>query len=278
MENIMDIIAEQSCHEQGSLDWFRDRLGCISSSKVSLLMATCPEDKEYQKLLSSTTLKRGETEEMRAQSLQALKERADAARPYYLSDGAKSYLRGLAAERNMQKRYIEEDNLFQEYLDRVAINTKAVRYGSENEGIAREIYHSREDMEIIECGFIRHKEIPMYGDSPDGIVLRDGIPFRAVEIKFPNPDTWMMYAENIHNQEDLKDVKPEYYWQCQSHIECCRAYFGCEDCDFIFMDKMQRGGYRKINIQPNEEDIRLMCQRIEAGNKYIADLIEAIKS
>lgn len=274
MENIIDLIDIQSCHAQGSLDWFRDRLGCITSSNVSCLMGITKEAKDLEKLKQSP-LKRGETPEQREQTISDL-EKYSAENP--LTDTAKSYLRKIAAERNLQKRYIEDDTLFQEYLDRIAINTRSIRYGSENEAIAREIYRKREGVEIAECGFIRHKEIDMYGDSPDGIVLRDGVPFRAIEIKFPNPDTWMKYAESIHDAESLKEVMPEYYWQCMSHIECCRAYFGCEDCDFIFCDKMQKGGYRRINIKPNEEDIAFMKSRIIAGNKYIETLLSNIKN
>lgn len=276
-QDIMDIIAEQSCHAQGSLDWFRDRLGCITSSNVGKLMGECPEDKEYKKLLSSTSLKRGETQESRDAMLAQLKEAADKARPDYLSDGAISYLRELAAERNLKRKYIEDDALFQEYLDRTATSTKAIRYGSENEAFMREAYRVITKNEVVECGFIRSKEIDMYGDSPDGIVLNaDGEPIRAIEIKCPQPDTFLLYAENIVDAQSLKEIKPQYYWQCMSHIECCREYFGCDSCDFVFGDKMQNVSFKCIHIEPNEEDIALMKQRVIAGNRYIAELLDKV--
>lgn len=271
-KDILEVINEQSCHEQGSLDWFRDRLGCITSSNVSQIMGLSKEEKEYNKLLSSP-LKRGETQEDRDAAVAVAKKLADENR---LSDSAKSYLRKVASERNLQERYIKDDDLFQEYLSRVDINKRAIRYGSECEPIAREIYQKKNGLEVVECGFIRHTEIEMYGDSPDGIVLKDGVPVKAIEIKFPNPDTWMMYAEKVHDAESLKEVKPEYYWQCMSHIECCNKYFGCESCDFIFCDKMQKGGYREINIKPNKEDIEFMKERIAIANDYINNLLKQI--
>lgn len=275
--NILDLINEQSCHQQGTPDWFRDRLGCITSSNVSALMTECPEDKEYRKLLASTTLKKGETEESRKIMLAQLKDAADKARPTYLSDGAKTYLRKVAAERNLLKSYINDDMKLAEYLERVAINTRAVRYGSDNEDIARQTLKIYRGIDIAECGFIRHKEIDRYGDSPDGIALRDGKPVRPIEIKFPLPNTWIEYAEFIHDAQSLKEVKPEYYWQCMSHIECCRSLFECNDCDFIFMDKMQKNGFKCINIKADESEISLMKARIIAGNAWIDNLLERIK-
>lgn len=313
IDNILNLIEEQSCHAQGSSDWFRDRLGCISSSCVSFVMLASKEQVAYEKLLKSKPEFKAGKAKIPAKStseqiamLEAAQADADKAKyaaaveeweqacekakaaadanPF--SDTCKAYLRKVAAERNLQPRYVEDDDLFAEFRERTEINRKAIRYGSENEDIARQIYKRKEKMEINESGFIRHTEIPMYGDSPDGVVFESKKRVIAIEIKFPNPDTWIKYAEEIHSAADLKDVKDEYYWQCMSHIECGERYYKAigaldEDgevvCDFIFCDKMQNGGYRKIRIEANREDIALMCSRVEKANAYIDNLLERIK-
>lgn len=132
----------------------------------------------------------------------------------------------------------------------------------------------------------------------------------AIEIKCPKPDTWIRYrhefrkAERLYNQyvkeymelhpeidsdaftddllplehqlstlntETLKRIKPEYYWQCQSHCECNDVDW----CDFIFYDMMQKGESVVVRVYRGQADIDLMLKRIELANKVIENDILA---
>lgn len=316
IKGILDTIAEQSCHEQGSPDWHRDRLGCITSSNIWCLMTPSAEEKAYQKALHSkpkVKIPKGASPEEAAsiekaayddynKELELLRMEAEQ-NPF--SDNCKSYLRKIAAERNLHPIWISDEpvkdengcfvyeynsmepkTMFQCYLDRVNITTKAIRYGSDNEDIARVIYSGREGVEVHESGFIRHTNIPNYGDSPDGTVFESDKRIVVVEIKFPNPDTWINYALNIHSMEDLKEIKPEYYWQCMSHIAVASKYYraigklskrGRVVCDFVFCDKMQKGGYKKIHFYPKKDEIMLMEKRVRLANQYIDSILKKIK-
>lgn len=235
-QEVRDQIA---CVQQGTYDWFRARLGYITSSMVSKVM------------LAPKATKSNQT-------------------PEAFSDTAKGYLYQVASERNLRQQVIDDDTQFEEYLYRVELSNKAIRYGQENEDVARKVYEMRTHTEVAQAGFILHPTIAHYGDSPDGIVVNeDGKPVGALEIKCPKPDTFMRYKATIHNADELKSEKPEYYWQCQSHCECNNVQW----CDFVFFDKMQRNGFVCLRIERNEEDIALMKERIVLANAFIDSLL-----
>lgn len=137
-----------------------------------------------------------------------------------------------------------------------------------------------------------------------------GKPNGGLEIKCPKPDTWIRYrhefrkASRLHekyvqeyleshpsidsdafsdcmlpyeqrldylNAETLKRIKPEYYWQCQSHCECNEVDW----CDFIFYDMMQKGEMVIIRIYRDQAAIDLMLERIRMANDVIENDILA---
>lgn len=244
METISEKLTQEmrediACVAQGSYDWFRARIGNITSSNVHFVMKAPKSTKSNPN-------------------------------PEMFSDTAKGYLYQVASERNLRKSVLTDDRQFEEYLSRVELSNKAIRYGQETEDIARKVYEIKKGIEVAQAGFIIHESIENYGDSPDGIVLNtDGQPIGTLEIKCPKPETWMRYKATIHNAEELKDVKPEYYWQCQSHCECNKLPW----CDFVFFDKMQENGFVCIRIERNDEDIELMKKRIVLANEFIKTLL-----
>lgn len=131
-----------------------------------------------------------------------------------------------------------------------------------------------------------------------------GKPLGGVEIKCPKSETWIRYrhefrkGQRLHdtyvkaymeqhpevdadafvdsllpneqqidsiNLATLKRIKPEYYWQCQSHCACCDLDW----CDFIFYDQMQKGEMCIVRIYRNDSDIDQMLKRIELANNFI---------
>lgn len=137
---------------------------------------------------------------------------------------------------------------------------------------------------------------------------KTGAPVGSIEIKCPKSETWIRYrcefrkAQRLHNEyvkaymeahpeidsdafvddmlpeeqrldtinlNTLKRIKPDYYWQCQSHCACNNVDW----CDFIFYDQMQKGEMVIIRIHRNQEDIDFMLSRIEMANDYIENVI-----
>lgn len=234
-----DMRDQMACVAQGTLDWFRARLGYITSSNVHYVMKAPKATKTNPN-------------------------------PEVFSDAAKGYLYQVASERNLWPAVIEDDAQFEEYMFRVELSNKAIRYGQETEDIARKVYEQKMRCEVAQAGFIAHETIDNYGDSPDGVVLNDeGKPVGTIEIKCPKPETFMRYKATIHNADELKSEKPEYYWQCQSHCECNNLPW----CDFIFFDKMQRNGFVCIRIDRNAEDIALMKERVLLANEFVNNLL-----
>ena len=284
IEGIEELNAKSGCIPQTNpdgtknIDWFRQRIGCITSSKVSMVMLESAEVKNYKKALLALAdefprLKKGQTlEGYRAEIEAMLPELKKAAEAEPFSDTAKGYLYQVAAERNLKEQILDNDDYFLSYLDRVEINSKAIRLGNELEGVARDAFMQMTGKEVVECGFIRHTEIPDYGDSPDGITIDEkGRPLEAVEIKCPKPDTWMRYKTTIKDAESLKEEKPEYYWQCMSHMEVN----GLKRCYFIFFDWMQKNSMQVLLLERNEKDIAYMLERVKMANDYINNVILA---
>lgn len=224
---------------QRTPEWYKARLGHITSSMV------------YNVMLQPTKKAQAEGE--------------------VFSETAKSYLYKVAAERNISEPYLEGQ--FDEWLDRTNIETRAMRYGTETEDLARNVYEFglEDGLSVVQAGFVKHPEIPYYGDSPDGVVVdKDSNPVGCVEIKCPNSDTWMKYKALFAQGKTLKDVEEKYYWQCQSHMLC----LGVQWCDFVFFDKMMNDSLQVVRIQRDEEDIEALQERIVLANGFIDNILK----
>ena len=259
--------------------------------------------------LYEKALKEGQLRESKEQFATRINALAEKVKENPFPDTTISYLYQLASERNLRDVFVQNDGFYEQYLMRTSFSSSAIRWGEETEGMARLQYSKLTGNEVAEIGFYRHDSVDWYGDSPDGLVVNeDGKPIGAIEIKCPKPETWMRYrhefrkAEKAHdnfvreymenhpeidadaftddmlpieqrlntlNLETLKRIKPEYYWQCQSHCECNKVVW----CDFIFYDQMQKGEIVIIRIDKCDEEIKLMLNRIELANKYIEEEI-----
>ena len=171
---------------QGTLQWRRNRLGCITGSQLGKLM------------------QRGRGAEF--------------------SQTAMAYLCQIAAERTMNPEIVADDGLFAQYLEATDTSTRAMRWGTDQEADARRLYTSLTGRKVVEVGSCRHPSIPNFAASPDGFFYDEGKPERyVVEIKSPTQAVFMLYAAEIRGNDSLKAVKPEYYWQTQAEMMCLRA-------------------------------------------------------
>ena len=93
--------------EQRSLEWHRMRCGCITGSKVADIMKSGRKKDEV------------------------------------FSDTAKSYLFQVAGERMFNPTFLNDDGIFQDYLDLTSVSTKAMQFGSDQEDAAKTFQKER---------------------------------------------------------------------------------------------------------------------------------------
>lgn len=214
---------------QRTLDWYRVRLGNITGSMVGVLMK--------------------------------------AGRTGYFSETAKSYIYQLAAERAMNPKIIEDEYCFSDYLNQVDVTTKAMRFGTEHEKDARELYERLTGHHVLEVSSVRHPSIPHFASSPDGYYDEDGYKV-CLEIKCPNQATFMKYREEVTDGDTLLRVKPEYYYQCMAHM----MVTGGDETHFVTYCPFQLHPIHIIRVSPNQHVFDEMEKRIRMAN----DLIEQI--
>ena len=203
-----------TAERQGSAEWHRLRIGRITSTAAAALM--------------TKARKAGE-----------------------VSATAQKEIYRLRAERRLKKEYLTD--LFQEYLDRNAINSKAMEFGKMTENEARLMYQGETLTKVTEVAFIVPDEDDLgdfWGDSPDGVIFDKSHKLvGCIEIKCPKSETFIEYSDRFDNGETLKTIEPKYHWQVCNHL----AVSGAEWCDFIIYDPMLIDGYKSVRI--NRADI-----------------------
>ena len=111
--------------------------------------------------------------------------------------------------------------------------------GVELEAEARNAYSFRNNVDVIEEGFIVHPVETGFGASPDGLVGDDGL----IEIKCPNTATHV---------EFLKSGKPkrEYILQMHGQMLCT----GRRWCDFVsYDDRLQGLEYKCVRVEFDDD-------------------------
>ncbi len=222
--------------EQRSLGWFRSRIGQITGSKVADIMSPGRKKDEV------------------------------------FSQTGKSYLYQVAAERLFNPDFLNDDDVFQDYIDQTSFTTKAMQWGSEQEDAAKSLYMTINcpGGEMAELSSCKHDTIPHFAASPDGAIYdRDGKDIRIIEVKCPNINTYMKYRDLIHDAVSLKDTEPKYYWQVMAEMSCTGAKSGV----FITYCPWLSKPIHWADIERNEEDIKLMEERVILANQFIEEII-----
>ena len=217
---------------QRTPDWFRARLGCITGSQVGLLM------------------KKGRTSDF--------------------GDTAMTYIYQLAAERDMNRLVVEDDELFEQYLYQTETTSRAMRFGNEQEADARLMYERITGRHIVEVGSRRHPSIPHFASSPDGFHYDEESGERGcIEIKCPCQSTFMRYKAEVTDGASLLRVKPEYFYQCQAHMMCTGARW----TDFVVYNPFQARPMHVARILPDAGAQREMEARIRKANELITKIL-----
>jgi len=221
--------------EQGTLQWHRERLGIITSSKIGDLIATIKRDKEGKIVLPSS-----------------------------FSKTAMTYIHKKASERGLLEEMVNDDLMFERYIEEEEVSSKAIRLGQEKEPLARFVYSKRTGLEVQEVGMQKYGNL--FGDSPDGVVLFERT-IGTLEIKCPMGGTHNMYSM-MEKPQDLLEAKQDYYIQCQGHILANNA----EWCDFVSFDPRQKYDMHILRILPDEEIIELIKHVVTQANDLIEQL------
>lgn len=105
--------------------------------------------------------------------------------------------------------------------ERKEFSSAATDWGNFYEPMAVQAYSELTGNSVLECGFVRHKDIAT-GASPDGVIGLDG----TLEIKCP-------YNTSNHLQNKLSgEVPKDYIWQVQGQM----WVLGTEWNDFVSFD------------------------------------------
>ena len=156
--------------EQRSLTWYRNRVGHITGSKVADIMKSGRKKDEVW------------------------------------SDTAKAYLYQIAGERLFNPTFLNDDDIFQDYINQTSFTTKAMQWGADMEEDAKSCFVKlNEGIEIADLSSCKHDTIPYFAASPDGAIYgRDGGDIKIIEVKCPNINTYMKYRTLIHDAASLK--------------------------------------------------------------------------
>ena len=188
------------------------------------------------------------------------------------SETARSYIYQVAGERLFNEKFLEDDGIFQDYLDLISVSTKAMQFGSDQEDAAKSLFMQMNfpEGEIVELSSCKHDTIPYFAASPDGAIYgRDGGDIKIIEVKCPNINTYMKYRTLIHDAASLKEVEPKYYWQMMAEMSCTGATSGI----FITYCPWLSKPIHWAEIEKNGCDVKLMEDRVMLANEFIDEII-----
>lgn len=226
--------------EQHSAAWYRDRLGCITGSRVGVLM------------------KKGR-----------------GAEPF--SQTARTYLYQVAGERALAAEIKTDEKMLQFYVEQTNVTSKAMRFGSEQEENARSLYAALTMKEVREVGLCRHPSIEGFASSPDGIVTGGGAKddsFGCLEIKCPGVSAFAQYVAEIKDAPTLLAVNPDYYYQCMAHMACTGAAY----CDFVAYCPFMASPIHIVRIDRDPQAITAMENAVAMAEEVVDGLLTKLRA
>lgn len=222
-------IAMQLSAPQHSNDWHRQRHGNFTGSQVGRLM------------------------------------KSGRAKGDVFSADAKKYMLKILSERDVPSTVLMDDEQYDKYLNLVSVSSKAMAWGTDHEGEARELYEELTGNKVTLTGALWLPDLKGFADSPDGLVLdKDG----CVEIKCCMPETYTQYKYFIHDAASLKEINDIYYWQVMSHMLATGAAW----CDWIAYMPFDSKPLHIVRIERDEKAIEQIIERIGLANEYIEQI------
>ena len=219
--------------EQRSLDWHRLRIGSFTGSKIGDLM------------------KSGRKKEQ------------------IFGDVAMSYVFKVAAERMLNPVFVNDDELFGQYIEQQQVYSKAIIWGQEQEENAKDLLMRKNpEWELSDVSSCKHDTIPHFAASPDAIIY-DRKKLMIGEIKCPSVHTFVRYLVEINDAESLKKVQPDYFYQMQAEMACTNAESGI----FVAYCPWLVKPIHIVPIERDEEAIKAIEERVVKANEIVEQII-----
>lgn len=180
---------------------------------------------------------------------------------------ALSYINEVVAERLLNPSVVMLDELFEEYLMQVTASSKAMAWGNDQEMNARNLYSKVTGRKVTSCGAVEFSA--WFASSPDGLCLDNN---GCVEIKCPTSKIHTEYLLNVSDAEELKSVRPLYYWQCIAHM----AVTGADWCDWVSYCPFSQKPLHIVRLERNSTAIATLLDRIECAQQIAKTMIDKI--
>ena len=220
--------------EQRTIEWHRARLGKFTGSRVGDLMV------------------KGRSKDQ----------------PF--GGTAMGYIRAVAAQRLLNPAVVEDDGLLEDYIALTSATSKAMRWGTDNEGDARDLYHDITGNKVIEVASVGKAGMPYFAASPDGVVVdKASGEVGVLEIKCVMAERFVEFLA-VTDGETLKAVEPRYYWQVMAEMSCT----GYTYADFVTYNPYLRDPLHIVRIARDEEDVASMLERVRLAEE-IANTLTA---
>ncbi len=136
----------------------------------------------------------------------------------------------------------------------------AMRWGTEQEPAAREVYSFVQGVSVVEVGLFRHPTIAGTHASPDGLVGDDGL----VEIKCPNSATHIATLRG-------EAIPDKYVKQMQWQMACT----GRDWCDFASFDPRLPDAMQ-LHVQRVPRDDALIAEMEAAVFEFLREVAAAV--
>lgn len=161
------------------------------------------------------------------------------------------------------------------------ITTFAMQRGTDMEPYAKRYYSKALDVAVSDQPFIVAPWCDEAGASPDGLVTEfdddmNMLPVtRGIEIKCPMNPVHHIQNFMIKTPGQLKELRPEYYWQ----IQMCMAVTGLRFWDFVSYYPEINDDYKMVvvTIAANDADIELMKLRIAEAVELKHQMLKEIQ-
>jgi len=175
--------------------------------------------------------------------------------PKGFGETGKSYIFGVIAE-HLTSQYNQ-------------IESKAMQWGKDYEPYARELFERLSGEKIEQTGFIESDFSDKVGFSPDGLGKNFGI-----EIKCPYESENHLKHLLLKNQQDLKELKPQYYWQCMFALMVTDFDYW----EFISFDPRFTNNLQMfvMQIKPVESEILFLKGRLTEALEMYNDIIKRV--
>lgn len=144
-------------------------------------------------------------------------------------------------------------------LDEGGFQSWEMRWGKENEPLARYAYEARTGLMTEEFGFARHLVLPA-GCSLDGWVEDDPEGPGFIEIKCPKSATHLEYLERAR-------IPPEYLAQLTHNFWITEAAW----CDFVSFDPRMPGKARTVVVRVYRHEVNVTAHQ-SAAVKFLAEV------